>query len=428
MLDITSLRQDKSEIEAIMARRGKDISFDAVIDMDKQYRTYLTDLQDLQQKRNETSKKIGQAKSKGEDASPYFKEVSTIKDQMGSLEEKAKSCKDELDSILASMPNIIHSDVPIGKDEEDNVEIRRHGTPRQFDFKPLEHTELGHKLNQMDFELAAKLAGSRFVVLSGALAKLERALAAFMIDIQTKEFGYREVTTPTLVRGHVPFGTGQLPKFEEDLFKTTDDRYLIPTAEVTLTNLVANAIIDEEKLPLRLTALTDCFRSEAGAAGRDTHGMIRQHQFKKVELVSIVHPEKSDEELERLLGCAEEVLKRLDIPYRVMLLCSGDIGFSAYKTYDIEVWLPGQDRYREISSCSNCIDFQARRMKARFKGKSMKKPQFVHSLNGSGLAVGRCLIAVLENYQSEDGTIEIPKNLIPYMGGIERISPDDLWV
>jgi seryl-tRNA synthetase len=324
--------------------------------------------------------------------------------------------------MLATVPNLPADDVPEGQDETQNVEIRTWGTPREFAFKPKEHFEIGEALGQMDFDRAAKISGARFVVLFDGIARLERALAAFMLDLHTREHGYREVLPPYLVRDNALYGTGQLPKFADDLFRTTSDHWLIPTAEVPLTNLVAEEILDDDTLPRRFSALTPCFRAEAGAAGKDTRGMIRQHQFEKVELVSIAHPDTSVEEHERMTACAEEVLKRLGLPYRVVTLCSGDMGFSARKTYDIEVWLPGQGRYREISSCSNCGDFQARRMNARFKAKGEKGTRFVHTLNGSALAVGRTLIAILENYQESDGSVRVPNALRSYMGGVETIA------
>jgi seryl-tRNA synthetase len=325
--------------------------------------------------------------------------------------------------LLAGVPNLPAAGVPDGADEKSNVEIRRYGTQRNFAFQPREHDAIGEKLGMMDFAAAARLSGARFVVLRRDLARLERALAAFMLDLHTREFGYQETMPPYLVREAALYGTGQLPKFAADLFKTTDDFWLIPTAEVPLTNLVADQILDESVLPLRFTAHTPCFRSEAGAAGKDTRGMIRQHQFSKVELVSIAHPDQSAAEHERMTACAEEVLRRLDLSYRVVTLCAGDTGFAAQMTYDIEVWLPGQGMYREISSCSNCGDFQARRMKARFRKPGEKGTRFVHTLNGSGLAVGRTLIAILENYQEEDGTVILPDALVPYMGGTKVIAP-----
>ncbi|HLI21949.1 MAG TPA: serine--tRNA ligase, partial [Stellaceae bacterium] len=346
------------------------------------------------------------------------------KDEGARLEAEAAQLKIEIDALLAGIPNIPLDDVPDGKDEHDNKLVRMHGTPRDFAFAPKDHVALGEGLRQMDFARAGKLSGARFVVLSAGLARLERALAAFMLDLHTREFGYTEVAPPLLVRDETAYGTGQLPKFADDLFRTTTGLWLIPTAEVPLTNLVAGEILEEAKLPLRFTAWTPCFRSEAGAAGKDTRGMIRQHQFNKVELVSIVHPDKAGEEHERMTRCAEEVLKRLDLPYRVMLLCAGDMGAASRKTYDIEVWLPGQSAYREISSCSQCGEYQARRMNARFKPKEGKGNRFVHTLNGSGLAVGRTLIAVLENHQQEDGSIAIPSALRPFMGGVEVLRPD----
>ena len=334
----------------------------------------------------------------------------------------------DLESALAELPNLPLDDVPDGADEDDNIEVRRWGEPKSFSFAPKEHFEIGEGLGMMDFETAAKMSGSRFCILSGALARLERSLGAFMLDLHTGEHGYTEVNPPALVRDDAAFGTGQLPKFEEDLFKTENGYWLIPTAEVPLTNMVAGEILEEEDLPFRFSAMTSCFRSEAGAAGRDTRGMIRQHQFSKVEMVSIVHPDGSDAELERMTNCAEEVLKRLELPYRTVVLCTGDMGFSARKTYDIEVWLPGQNegqgRYREISSCSMCGDFQARRMKSRFRPKEGKGTRFLHTLNGSGVAVGRALIAILENYQQDDGSVAVPEVLKPYMGGLSVITED----
>jgi seryl-tRNA synthetase len=347
-------------------------------------------------------------------------EVAALKEQMPALEERERALLAQLGARLAEIPNLPADDVPLGKDENDNVEVRRHGEPRVFDFTPLEHDILGEKLG-MDFETAAKLSGARFVVLRGALARLERALAQYMLDVQTRDHGFTECAVPYLVRADALFGTGQLPKFEEDMFKTTSDHYLISTAEISLTNMVRESITDSDELPMRLTAYTPCFRSEAGASGKDTRGMIRQHQFGKVEMVSITMPEQSNDEHERMVQCAEAILKNLELPFRTMLLCTGDMGFSARKTYDLEVWLPGQGKYREISSISNCGDFQARRMNARTKAKGEKNTRFVHTLNGSGLAVGRTLVAVLENYQNADGSIAVPEALEPYMGGVKRI-------
>jgi len=423
MLDIKWIRENGAAFDAGLARRGLPPQSPAVLEKDSRRRAALTATQELQQRRNEASKKIGQAKAKGEDSAPILAEVAELKHKLQAMEETEKRVGEELDSLLAIIPNIPAPDVPDGRDESANKVLRSIGEKPKFDFAPKEHFDVGAPLG-MDFERAAKLSGARFVVLKGALARMERALAAFMLDIHTMEFGYTEAYVPQLVRSETLFGTGQLPKFAEDLFRTTNDFWLIPTAEVSLTNLVADEILDETALPLRFTALTSCFRSEAGAAGKDTRGMIRQHQFDKVELVSIAHPDHSGDEHERMTKCAEEILKRLELPYRVIVLCTGDMGFSAQKTYDIEVWLPGQNAYREISSCSNCGDFQARRMKARFRSKAEKGTRFVHTLNGSGLAVGRTLIAVLENYQRADGSVAIPHALRPYMGGMESLKPN----
>ncbi|HRK95947.1 MAG TPA: serine--tRNA ligase, partial [Rhodospirillales bacterium] len=392
--------------------------------LDTARREAIAAAQAIQAERKELSREIGQRKAKGAAAGDLLERVSESKQAQADAEESARLAEAELEAALAALPNLPADDVPDGADETANVEIRRWGTPRAFDFRPKEHFELGEGLGLMDFDRAAKLSGARFVVLTGALARLERALAAFMLDLHTGTFGYTEVNPPAMVRDEAVFGTGQLPKFGEDLFRTTDGRWLIPTAEVPLTNLVAGEILDDESLPLRRTAMTWCFRAEAGAAGKDTRGMIRQHQFTKVELVSITKPEDSADEHERMTGCAEAVLQTLELPYRVVVLCTGDMGFSARKTYDIEVWLPGQGRYREISSCSNCGDFQARRMKARCRPRGEKATRFVHTLNGSGLAVGRTLIAVLENYQQACGSITVPDALRPYMNGLEAIRAD----
>ena len=394
-----------------------------LLDRDAAVRALQTELQQAQARRNALSKEIGKRQAQGGDAAPLIAEVAALKASVQAAEEALRERAAALNELLATVPNPLAPDVPDGADESDNVLLRSWGEPPRFDFAPKEHDEIGARLG-MDFERAAKLSGARFVVLSGALARLERALATFMLDVQTGEHGYTEVAPPLLVRDHVLFGTGQLPKFAEDQFRTTSGHWLIPTAEVPLTNLVADEILEAEQLPLRYTALTPCFRSEAGSAGKDTKGMIRQHQFTKVELVSIVPPEQSEAEHERMTACAEEILRRLELPYRVMVLCSGDTGFAARKTYDIEVWLPGQGRYREISSCSNCGDFQARRMRARFRAKGERETRFVHTLNGSGLAVGRTLIAILENYQQADGSVVLPAAIRPYMGGLERLSPD----
>ncbi len=423
MFDIKAIRDDPQAFDAGMARRGVEPQAAALLVLDATRREAIAETQALQTERNAKSKEIGAAKGRGEDASAIIAEVGALKDRMQAGEERAREGSRAVDEALASLPNIPAADVPDGADEAANQEIRRVGAPRATEFDPRQHFDLGEALGHMDFEGAARLSGARFVVLDGPLARLERAIAAFMLDLQTDEHGYREVSPPYLVRDEALFGTGQLPKFADDLFATPDGYWLIPTAEVPLTNLVREQITDEAALPIRVTAHTPCFRAEAGAAGKDTRGMIRLHQFDKVELVSIVAPDQSDAELERMTGCAEEVLKRLELPYRVMLLSAGDMGFAARKTYDLEVWLPGQDAYREISSCSNCGDFQARRMNARYRPSEGKGTAFVHTLNGSGLAVGRTLVAVMENWQNADGTITVPDVLRPNMGGLDLIGP-----
>lgn len=424
MLDIKWIRDNPEALDAALKARGADPLAAHLIELDNKRKAHLTKLQEAQEQRNAASKEIGKAKATGDEtaAQAAIIKVAEIKSFIQSGEEIERELNAALDTALAEVPNIPLADVPVGLKEEDNVVYRVVGEKPTYGFEPKEHYEIGEALEIMDFENAAKLAGSRFVILKGLLARLERALAQFMLDLHTTEHGYLEVSPPLLVRDEVMFGTGQLPKFAEDSFKTTDNRWLIPTAEVPLTNLVREEILDESVLPLRMTAFTPCFRSEAGSAGRDTRGMLRVHQFPKVEMVSITKAEQSEVELERMLECAEEILKRLGIHYRVMTLCSGDMGFSARKTYDIEVWLPGQDAYREISSCSICGDFQARRMNARYRVDGEKRLQFCHTLNGSGLAVGRTLIAVLENYQNEDGSVRIPEVLQPYMGGMDLIS------
>ena len=423
MHDLKQIRDDPQAFDAGLKRRGLPLQSAAILALDAKRRAAQTRLQEHQQRRNEVSRQVGAAKSKGQDAAALMAEVAQLKDAMEEATTEEQAVAAELDQILAGIPNLPAADVPDGADAEANVEVRRHGNPRNFPFTPKPHFDIGETLGLMDFEAATKLAGSRFVVLKGALARLERALAAFMIDIHTGEFGYQEVLPPFLVNDQTAFGTGNLPKFGEDLFRTREGFWLIPTAEVPLTNLVADEILDESVLPLRFTAHTPCFRSEAGAAGKDTRGMIRVHQFSKVELVSIAHPDHSAAEHERMTGCAEEVLKRLGIPYRVVTLCTGDMGFASQKTYDIEVWLPGQGAYREISSCSNCGEFQARRMKARFRKAGDKGTRFVHTLNGSGLAIGRTMIALIENYQETDGSVVLPDALVPYMGGMKVIAP-----
>ncbi len=498
MLDLKWIRENPDDFDAAMARRGLPPQSGTVLALDEAHRSMITEMQELQARRNEASKAIGAAKSKGEDADALIEEVAGIKARIQQLEDEEREKGEAIAALLAGLPNPPASDVPDGEDEDANVELRKVGDKPDLGFEPKQHFELGEALGLMDFETAAKLSGARFVVLKGALARLERALGTFMLDLHTGENGYTEVVPPLLVRDDAMFGTGQLPKFSEDLFRTRkideakfaavlsaqikifaadganqlnkhnkhntkfdgniqhwtpeeieianpqwveeqtesllqeireggnrnwfENLWLIPTAEVPLTNLARENIADEDDLPHRYTALTPCFRSEAGAAGKDTRGMLRQHQFSKVEMVSVTTPEQSEAEHERMTACAEEVLKRLGLHYRVVVLSTGDMGFGAKKTYDIEVWLPGQDAYREISSCSNCGDFQARRMKARLRRKGQKGTEFVHTLNGSGLAVGRTLIAVLENYQQADGSIAVPEVLRPLMGGLERIS------
>jgi seryl-tRNA synthetase len=417
MHDIKFIRQNPDAFDLALAKRGLPAQSAAILKLDEEKRKLQTQLQELESKRNQLNKAVGIAKSKKEDASALMEQAQAINVEIAKITSDVSITIPALDSL----PNLPADDVPQGADEHGNKEIRVVGKKPEMNFKPKLHDDLGVALKLMDFDAAAKMSGARFVVLKGTLAKMERALANFMLDIHTDQFGYTEFVPPLMVRDNAVYGTGQLPKFSEDLFKTTNDFWLIPTAEVPLTNLVSDTIIDEESLPIRMTAYTPCFRSEAGAAGKDTRGMIRQHQFSKVELVSIVHPDKSNEEHERMTACAEEILKRLGLHYRVVLLCTGDMGFCAQKTYDIEVWMPGQDCFREISSCSNCGPFQARRMKARFKGKNSKETQAVHTLNGSGLAIGRTMVAILENYQQADGSIIVPEALRPYMGGIEKI-------
>lgn len=419
MHDIKFIRTNPELFDAALARRGLPAQSTELIKLDEEKRKKQTELQELLSKRNAFAKAVGEAKRKGENADAIMEESKRNNEAIAAM-EAALAGRGALEALLETIPNLPADDVPEGSDEHGNKEVRAHGSKKQFAFTPKEHFDLGEALGLMSFDDAAKLSGARFVVLKGALARMERALASFFLDNNITA-GYTEMTVPFMVRDAAMYGTGQLPKFGEDLFKTTNDFWLIPTAEVPLTNLVADSIIEEEKLPIRMTAYTPCFRSEAGSAGRDTRGMIRQHQFSKVELVSIVHPEKSVEEHERMTATAESILQKLGLHYRVMLLCTGDMGFSAQKTYDIEVWLPGQNAYREISSCSNCGAFQARRMKARFKAKGAKETQFVHTLNGSGLPIGRTMVAILENYQQEDGSIVVPEVLRPYMGGLEVI-------
>ena len=420
MHDIRFIREQPETFDAKLARRKFEPVSATILALDEQRRAAQTEMQTLQQRRNEVSKEIGKIKREGGIADDLMAAVAEIKDKMAAAEESEKQAAAELKVVLEVLPNLPDDDTPDGTDENDNQIVREVGEkPNLVD--PKEHFDLGEALGLMDFETAATISGSRFVILKGVLARLERALANFMLDTHTQKFGYTEMALPALVREHVLYGTGQLPKFAEDLYRTEDDYWLIPTAEVPLTNLANGKVLDGKDLPMRVTGWTPCFRSEAGAAGKDTRGMLRQHQFSKVEMVSLVRAEESDAELERMTNCAEEILKQLGLAYRLVTLCTGDMGFSAAKTYDIEVWLPGQGMYREISSCSNCRDFQARRMGARFKDAGDKGTQFIHTLNGSGLAVGRTLIAVLENYQNEDGSITIPEVLQPYLGGLTRI-------
>ncbi len=423
MHDIRWIRDNPEALDEALAKRGAAPASARILGLDAERRAHLQTHQEDQARRNEASRLVGQAKAAKDEARAValIAEVAELKARIQAGEETERRIDAEIADILSALPNVTLPDVPTGSDEADNVEVRRVGEKPNFNFSPKEHFDLGEALGLMEFDRAAKLSGSRFTVLRGDLARLERALGQFMLDIHTREFGYEEVSPPLLVRDDALFGTGQLPKFAEDLFKAGEEHWLIPTAEVPLTNLVREEILDGGVLPLRFAALTHCFRSEAGSAGRDTRGMLRQHQFQKCELVSITTPEASIEEHERMTSAAEEVLKRLGLHYRVVVLCTGDIGFSAQKTYDIEVWLPGQDTFREISSCSVCGDFQARRMNARFRREGEKQPRFVHTLNGSGTAVGRALIAVMENYQGQDGSITVPEALRPYMGGLDRI-------
>ncbi len=425
MHDIAAIRKDPAAYDKNWARRGLSAQTPSILQLDTDRRAVQTEMQELQNQRNTKSKDIGAIKAKGGDATSIMNEVAAMKDRMAELEQREVTLADSLNQHLASLPNMLDDDTPDGKSEDDNVEVRKVGEPKKLNSQIPEHFEIGEALGMMDAETAAKMSGSRFTILHSGLARMERALAQFMLDTHTLEHGYTEVSPPLLVRDNALYGTGQLPKFSEDLFRTTSDHWLIPTAEVSLTNMVADMIIEgDEDLPRRYTAHTPCFRSEAGSAGKDTRGMIRQHQFYKVEMVSITTPDQSVAEHERMTQCAENILKKLELPFRTISLCTGDIGFGSCKTYDIEVWLPGQDRYREISSCSNCGDFQARRMKARFRKKGEKDTQFVHTLNGSGLAVGRALIAVMENYYDPaDGGIFVPAVLKPYMGGLEKLLP-----
>lgn len=422
MHDLKYIRENPQDFDAALIRRGAAPVAASVLALDENRRALLTEMQNAQARRNEASKAIGAAMGKGDTATAEAlkAEVAALKDTLPALEEQERAAGEELDTLLAGLPNLPADDTPDGADETDNVEIARWGTPRSFEFEPRDHADLGPVLG-LDFETGVAISGARFTFMRGQMARFNRALGQFMLDYQTGQRGYTECATPYLVRQESLFGTGQLPKFAEDNFQTTDGRWLIPTAEVSLTNSVREQILDESTLPIRMTALTPCFRSEAGAAGRDTKGLIRQHQFEKVELVSIVRPEDSAAEHERMVESAEGILQALELPYRKMLLCTGDMGASARRTYDLEVWLPGQGLYREISSCSNCGDWQARRMNTRYRPAESKGNVFVHTLNGSGLAVGRTLVAVLENYQQADGSVTVPTVLLPYMGGLRKL-------
>ncbi|WP_462383798.1 serine--tRNA ligase [Pseudomonas sp. Marseille-QA0892] len=425
MLDPKLLRTQLSELARQLATRGYELDVARIESLESRRKSVQTRTEQLQAERNTRSKSIGQAKQRGEDIAPLLADVDRLGAELDQGKRDLDALQAELDGIMLAIPNLPDSSVPVGRSEDDNVEVRRWGTPRTFEFDVRDHVSLGEQHGWLDFEAAAKLSGARFAVMRGPIARLHRALAQFMINLHTGEHGYEETYTPYLVQAPALQGTGQLPKFEEDLFKITRegeaDFYLIPTAEVSLTNLVAGQILDAKQLPLKFVAHTPCFRSEAGASGRDTRGMIRQHQFDKVEMVQVVEPGKSFKALESLTSNAERVLQLLELPYRVLSLCTGDMGFGATKTYDLEVWVPSQNKYREISSCSNCGDFQARRMQARYRNPETGKPELVHTLNGSGLAVGRTLVAILENYQQVDGSILVPEALKPYMGGVERI-------
>ena len=423
MLDPKLLRTDLDSVARRLARRGFVLDRDRFEALESERKRLQVEVESLRQRRNERSREIGRAKAKGEDVEPLKAEVGELGAALERSERELDAVGADLEDLLAGLPNLPHDTVPDGADESANVEIRRRGEPPRFDFEPRDHVAIGQALGLVDFDAAAKLSGSRFVVLAGAVARLHRALAQFMLDLHSREHGYKEVYVPYLVRDAALYGTGQLPKFAEDLFAVDGGYRLIPTAEVPLTNLVRDEIVDASALPMRLMAHTPCFRSEAGSHGQDTRGMIRQHQFDKVELVHIVRPSESYDALELLTSHAETVLERLGLAYRVVALSAGDLGFASAKTYDLEVWLPGQNRYREISSCSNCETFQARRMQARWRNPETGKPELVHTLNGSGVAVGRALVAVLENYQQADGSVRVPDVLVPYMGGVTTIEP-----
>ncbi len=429
MFDVRWIRENPVLFDECLISRNSDKCSDKILELDRLNRDAMSKIQSLQSRRNEIASQIGIAKRNKLDASELEKESVSLKNEIASLEAEQETFSVELNKILSSLPNIPLQDVPVGKDESANQCVRTVGEVPKFDFAPKHHYELGEDLGLIDFQTAAKVSGSRFTILKGAISKMERALKNFMLDNHTQNFGYQEISVPFLVKSECMFGTGQLPKFAEDSFRTTDDRWMIPTAEVPLTNMFRESIIPAERLPIRVTAYSACFRSEAGAAGRDTRGMIRNHQFSKVELVSVVHPDDGERELERMTHAAESILQKLGLPYRVVMLSTGDMGFSAQKTYDLEVWLPSENTYREISSCSLCGQFQARRMNARYKGENGSKDErkgkgdkgYVATLNGSGLAIGRTIVAILENYQRADGSVKIPDALVPYMGGVEEI-------
>lgn len=425
MIDQKLLRQSAEEVADNLARRGHEFDADAYLALEEQRRTLQVDTEGLRNERNTSAKNIGKAKATGDDVEPLLAAVKDLGDRLDGSEARLRAVQEALRSIELGLPNLLHDDVPTGNDESKNQEVRRWGDVPDFDFDPKDHVDLGLSLGMLDFDAARRISGSRFAVMRGPLARLHRALIQFMLDVHTSENGYEETYVPYLVQADALMGTGQLPKFEEDLFKTEGESpfYLIPTAEVPLTNLTRESILEAEELPKRLVAHTPCFRSEAGSYGKDTRGMIRQHQFEKVELVHLVAPADSYDALEELTANAEMILQRLELPYRVVTLCSGDVGFASAKTYDLEVWLPGQMKYREISSCSNCTDFQARRMQARWRNPETGRPELLHTLNGSGIAVGRALIAIMENYQQSDGSVRIPEVLLPYMGGIEALRP-----
>ena len=424
MLDQKLIRNDLDGIAEKLKIRGFVLDTDAINQLEEQRKSLQVETEALQSERNTRSKSIGQAKAKGEDIAPLLEAVGNLGEQLDAAKSKLDAIQQQLSDILSAIPNIPDAAVPVGTSEDDNVEVRRWGDIPAFDFEPKDHVDLAEGSPKLDFDTASKITGSRFVTMRGPLAAMHRALGQFMLDVHTREHGYQEVYVPYIVNTDSLFGTGQLPKFEEDLFKLNDDRnyYLIPTAEVPVTNIVRDEIVADEDMPLRFVCQTPCFRSEAGSYGKDTKGMIRQHQFEKVEMVHMVRPDESDEAHEQLTGHAENILKMLDLPYRVVILCGGDLGFSAAKTYDLEVWLPGQNKYREISSCSNFRDFQARRLQARWRNPETGKPELLHTLNGSGLAVGRTLVAVLENYQQADGSVRVPQVLQSYMNGITEIT------